>query len=241
MRLGLACGGPKALLTDQHLLRTNLFFVTETSELRLAGLSTTSFSGFLSTCPNHLSPVSMIFISYLTFIFYVLITTIYIKCTQHFVMFATNINQTTDTLHLSPEQTFFVMSYVQLHRTFKYCLVASIRLIVPGTVVVQPEAVLESQPIYNGPEFRHNKKTNKVSCDLSNVICSACNKKINPNTPGSAKRHPVLKVLLCKVWTQTSIYFPIRGFVKKKSKITGSGWWVQVSPGKHNKCKIVPK
>ena len=32
-------GGPKTLLTDQHLLRTNLFFVTETSELRLAGLS----------------------------------------------------------------------------------------------------------------------------------------------------------------------------------------------------------
>ena len=32
------CGGPKTLLTDQHLLRTNLYFVTETSELRLAGL-----------------------------------------------------------------------------------------------------------------------------------------------------------------------------------------------------------
>ena len=31
-------GGPKTLLTDQHLLRTNLFFATETSELRLAGL-----------------------------------------------------------------------------------------------------------------------------------------------------------------------------------------------------------
>ena len=31
-------GGPKTLLTDHHLLRTNLFFVTETSELRLAGL-----------------------------------------------------------------------------------------------------------------------------------------------------------------------------------------------------------
>ena len=31
-------GGPKTLLTDQHLLQTNLFFVTETSELRLAGL-----------------------------------------------------------------------------------------------------------------------------------------------------------------------------------------------------------
>ena len=34
----LCRGGPKTLLTDQHLLRTNLFFVTETSELRLAGL-----------------------------------------------------------------------------------------------------------------------------------------------------------------------------------------------------------
>ena len=34
----LYCGGPKTLLTDQHFLRTNLFFVTETSELRLAGL-----------------------------------------------------------------------------------------------------------------------------------------------------------------------------------------------------------
>ena len=31
-------GGPKTSLTDQHLLRTNLFFVTETSELSLAGL-----------------------------------------------------------------------------------------------------------------------------------------------------------------------------------------------------------
>ena len=31
-------GGPKTLLTDQHLLRTNSFFVTETNELRLAGL-----------------------------------------------------------------------------------------------------------------------------------------------------------------------------------------------------------
>jgi len=69
----------------------------------------------------------------------------------------------------------------------------------PGTVVVQPEAVLDCQPIYNGPEFRHNKKTHKVSCDLSVVVCSACNKQINPNTPGSAKRHPVLKVLICKV------------------------------------------
>ena len=35
----LYVGGPKTLLTDQHLLRTNFFFVTETSDLRLAGLS----------------------------------------------------------------------------------------------------------------------------------------------------------------------------------------------------------
>ena len=37
----LYCGGPKTLLTDQHLLRTNFCFVTETSELRLAGLQYT--------------------------------------------------------------------------------------------------------------------------------------------------------------------------------------------------------
>ena len=34
----LYVGGPKTLLTDQHLLRANFFFVTETSDLRLAGL-----------------------------------------------------------------------------------------------------------------------------------------------------------------------------------------------------------
>ena len=36
-------GGPKTLLTDQNLLRTNLFFVTETSELRLAGLCAATY------------------------------------------------------------------------------------------------------------------------------------------------------------------------------------------------------
>ena len=43
----LYCGGPKTLLTDQHLLRTNLCFVTETSELRLAGLHM-----FQNSAPN---------------------------------------------------------------------------------------------------------------------------------------------------------------------------------------------
>ena len=37
------------LPTDQHLLRTNLFFVTETSELRLAGLHY-GFSSLSSSC-----------------------------------------------------------------------------------------------------------------------------------------------------------------------------------------------
>ena len=42
-------GGPKTLLTDLHLLRSNLFFVTETSELSLAGLCFQPFSS--STSP----------------------------------------------------------------------------------------------------------------------------------------------------------------------------------------------
>ena len=29
--------------------------------------------------------------------------------------------------------------------------------------------------------------------------CTACNKQINTNNTGAAKRHPVLKVLICKV------------------------------------------
>ena len=33
-----ACVANRVLRTDQHLLPTNLFFVTETTELRLAGL-----------------------------------------------------------------------------------------------------------------------------------------------------------------------------------------------------------
>ena len=43
-------GGPKTLLTDQHLLRTNLFFVTETSELRLAGLHLIQLTELCSQC-----------------------------------------------------------------------------------------------------------------------------------------------------------------------------------------------
>ena len=46
----LYCGGPKTLLTDQHLLRTNLFFVTETSELRLAGLMSIRLSKSTECC-----------------------------------------------------------------------------------------------------------------------------------------------------------------------------------------------
>ena len=46
----LYCGGPKTLLTDQHLLRTNLFFVTETSELRLAGLFIVDVFHYILCC-----------------------------------------------------------------------------------------------------------------------------------------------------------------------------------------------
>ena len=41
--------------------------------------------------------------------------------------------------------------------------------------------------------------------DLDIVTCTACNKQINPNTPGATKRHPVLKVLICKVLLATSV------------------------------------
>ena len=65
-----------------------------------------------------------------------------------------------------------------------------------GTMVVQPEAVVEKRPAFKGPEFK-TRKRNPGELDM--LMCSACNKQINPNVPGSARRHPVLKVLICKV------------------------------------------
>ncbi|CAH1777536.1 unnamed protein product [Owenia fusiformis] len=80
-------------------------------------------------------------------------------------------------------------------------------LILPeGTVVVQPEAV-DDKDAFKGPEFRGSgRKKQEVStlpiCGgfavTQSIFCTACNKQINPNGAGNIKRHPVLKVLVCK-------------------------------------------
>ena len=54
----LYVGGPETLLTDQHLLRTNFFFVTETSDLRLAGLLLPSITFCLLPSTLKLSPTT---------------------------------------------------------------------------------------------------------------------------------------------------------------------------------------
>jgi len=40
---------------------------------------------------------------------------------------------------------------------------------------------------------------NSGDIDLNLVHCTACNHQINTNSAASVKRHPVLKVILCKV------------------------------------------
>ncbi|XP_060067660.1 transcriptional regulator ATRX-like [Ylistrum balloti] len=73
-----------------------------------------------------------------------------------------------------------------------------------GTVVVNPEPVEEKNPTFKGPEFVSGKRkvTGNVSIDvsglMSRVTCTACHKQINTNKKGSARRHPLLKVLICK-------------------------------------------
>ncbi|XP_041358763.1 transcriptional regulator ATRX-like [Gigantopelta aegis] len=64
-----------------------------------------------------------------------------------------------------------------------------------GTVIVNPEPVREKRPKFHGPEF------SKVSSTLGNLDvfnCTACNRQVNPNVKGAAKRHPDLGVLICK-------------------------------------------
>ena len=42
---------------------------------------------------------------------------------------------------------------------------------------------------------------------LSVVVCTACNRQINTNKEGAARRHPVLKVLICKVSATTTYFY----------------------------------
>ncbi|XP_067663405.1 transcriptional regulator ATRX-like isoform X2 [Haliotis asinina] len=61
-----------------------------------------------------------------------------------------------------------------------------------GTVVVKPEPVKEKKIRFSGPEF------SKVPENLDIVNCTSCGRQINPNVSGAAKRHPELKVLVCR-------------------------------------------
>ena len=65
-----------------------------------------------------------------------------------------------------------------------------------GTMVVQPEPVDDTAP---RAKQAASQSAKRVLEDLEVVSCSACNKQMNPNISGAVRRHPVLKVLICKV------------------------------------------
>ena len=69
-------------------------------------------------------------------------------------------------------------------------------------MVVQPEAVVERKAQFKGPEFSKSRKVHPG--DLDKVTCTGCNKQVNPNKRNAARRHPVLKVLICKVRAEIS-------------------------------------
>ncbi|XP_056011590.1 transcriptional regulator ATRX-like isoform X2 [Ostrea edulis] len=69
-----------------------------------------------------------------------------------------------------------------------------------GTVVVNPEPV-EKKGTFTGPEFRSKKKESSIdfsSKGLGRVSCTACGEQVNTNKSGSVRKHPQLKVLVCK-------------------------------------------
>ncbi|XP_078601570.1 uncharacterized protein LOC144876306 isoform X5 [Branchiostoma floridae x Branchiostoma japonicum] len=82
-----------------------------------------------------------------------------------------------------------------------------------GTVIVQPEAVLDDRGLFRGPEFsRKHKREAEAGATPSAKItglddvgsmdqiyhCTSCGGQIFPSLPGTCKRHPALKVLICK-------------------------------------------
>lgn len=72
-----------------------------------------------------------------------------------------------------------------------------------GTVVVHPEPV-KKKGSFRGPEFRSKKKekrdsnTDFSSGSLGRVSCTACGEQINIHKSGSVRKHPELRVLVCK-------------------------------------------
>lgn len=72
-----------------------------------------------------------------------------------------------------------------------------------GTMVVQPEAVVEKKSCSKGHESRKGIKP-KLE-DLGIVTCTACQHQVNPTLKNAVNRHPVLKVLICKVCAQVFV------------------------------------
>lgn len=72
-----------------------------------------------------------------------------------------------------------------------------------GTVVVHPEPV-KKKGSFRGPEFRSKKKekrdsnTDFSSGSIGRVSCTACGEQINIHKSGSVRKHPELRVLVCK-------------------------------------------
>lgn len=72
-----------------------------------------------------------------------------------------------------------------------------------GTVVVHPEPV-KKKGSFRGPEFRSKKKEKRdsnsdfSSGSIGRVSCTACGEQINIHKSGSVRKHPELRVLVCK-------------------------------------------
>ncbi|KAK3100143.1 hypothetical protein FSP39_015288 [Pinctada imbricata] len=72
------------------------------------------------------------------------------------------------------------------------------------TVVVQPEEVTE-KGTFSGPEFPKEKKKKpappldtSIKKEFGRVTCTICAEQININNKGAARKHPDLRVLICK-------------------------------------------
>ncbi|XP_066287037.1 transcriptional regulator ATRX homolog isoform X4 [Branchiostoma lanceolatum] len=102
-----------------------------------------------------------------------------------------------------------------------------------GTVIVQPEAVLDDRGLFRGPEFsRKHKRESEAGATPSAKItvgavdqiyhCTACGGQIFPSLPGTCKRHPALKVLICK---RCDNYYSSDNFDKDENGIDEQCRW----------------
>merc|ERR1712142_343697 len=71
------------------------------------------------------------------------------------------------------------------------------------------KSITASESKTNESKMNDNKDTKRTDSkdikpvNLDNVTCTACSKQMNPYITNAVKRHPVLKVLICKKCYQT--------------------------------------